>query len=487
MLFNSFAFFLFLAAFALCYFLCPRRFRYVVIVSGSYFFYMQWRVEYAFLLLAITTTDFLAALAVSRSESKKARGILLSSALLFDFGLLVYFKYAAFLLESFQRTTGFLGNAFSISSWTSWSAEPLDILLPVGISFFIFQSTGYLIDVYCRRRDAETNFILYSSFVTFFPQLVAGPIERANNLLPQIRDGVSPTKEQVASGGWLILHGLFKKMCVADLIAPVVNAVFQQPENFHGSYLALAIVLFAIQIYCDFSGYTDIARGVGRLFGYELMLNFRQPYFSQSVGEFWQRWHISLSTWFRDYLYFPLGGNRVSKLKWSRNILIVFAVSGIWHGAAWTFVIWGLIHGIAIILERFFQFCSVGFFDKNPESKVRVLVGWSWTMAIVLSGWVFFRAESFSDIAVIFRGLISPGGMNYATFKTMGLPSFEILIACFHLVALFAIDYIINNKERFQAVSQYTQKWRPVIAALAIYDILLFGVFESIDFIYFQF
>lgn len=478
MLFNSFAFFGFLSFFAAAYFATPRRYRYVVVAIGSYAFYMQWRAEHALLLFAITAVDFTIARAMSATASPWVRRGLLASALAFDYGLLVYFKYANFLYQSFVD----IGRYFDPSAVAAGNVW--DVVLPIGISFFIFQSTGYLIDVFAGRQAPERNFVLYSAFVTFFPQLVAGPIERADNLMPQIRDGATPRWDQLTSGGWLILYGLFKKMCVADLVAPVVDGVYGSPESYNGTYLAIATVLFAVQIYGDFSGYTDIARGVARCLGVELRLNFRRPYRAASVTEFWQRWHISLSTWFRDYLYLPLGGNRVAPTAWVRNIVIVFAVSGLWHGAAWTFVLWGLVHAAAVIIERF-----TGSALPRPErvSAWRRGAGRVWTLSVVLIGWMFFRAGSFDNLTAILGGLTDWGPIRYGTFKSLGLPSFEILAAAIHIAVLFTVDRILDDDQRLGRWSDRTLPFRPLLAVALLYDILLFGVVDKIDFIYFQF
>lgn len=333
MLFNSFAFAVFLPIVFVIYWALPHKFRWVLVLAASYYFYASWNAKYIFLILFTTVISYIAArlLEVANSRKKK-RGILIGTVFL-CLGILFFFKYFNFFIES---VTAFL-SLFSIQV----SPVLLDILLPVGISFYTFQTLSYVIDVYKGNAPAEHHFGYYAAYISFFPQLVAGPIERTGNLLPQIKEEHKFDYYQATYGLKLMAWGYFKKVVIADTLSQYVSIVYDSPLEFHGFALILASVFFSIQIYCDFSGYSDIAVGTARLLGINLMTNFKSPYFSQSVKEFWSRWHISLSTWFRDYVYIPMGGNRVGKAHYIFNLLTTFLVSGLWHGANWTFLLWG--------------------------------------------------------------------------------------------------------------------------------------------------
>ncbi len=377
-----------------------------------------------------------------------------------------------------------VSSEFQISNYT------IKLILPLGISFYTFQSLSYVIDVYMGRIKAETHFGLYALYVAFFPQLVAGPIGRAPELLHQFKDQPSPTAADVNAGLWLVGYGLFKKMCIADLIAPVVNGVFSHSTQYNGSYLVIATVLFAFQIYCDFSGYSDIAIGIARIMGYRLMINFRQPYFSTSLTEFWRRWHISLSTWFRDYLYVPLGGSHVGFGRWALNILVVFLVSGVWHGAAWAFVAWGAIHGFGIVVERFMK---QGYAAVQSRFHVAfapaVLQGFGFlcTTAVVLIGWVFFRAASIDKAIEILRHIFQFGPLEYGTFKALSLPSFELVLTAVNITALIWVDYLLWSELALIGKISKSGAMQITLGVALVYYIVFFGVFERIEFIYFQF
>ncbi len=347
MLFNSFEFAIFFASFLLLFFSAPKRARPVVTLVASYIFYAGWRPSFLLLLLLTTIVDYTTALVINSARNKALRRAALATALTINLGILFSVKYLDFILSNIVGAAGFFG--------VELPPLTLNVILPIGISFYTFQSVGYTLDVYNRVFPAERNLLYYALYVAFFPQLVAGPIERASHMIAQYKAQRATSADRIASGLWLIAWGLFKKMCIADVVAPFVNGIFQNPSSFNGSYTLLASALFALQIYCDFSGYSDIAIGIARIVGIDLMINFRQPYFAASLTDFWRRWHISLSTWFRDYLYIPLGGNRTSRPKWVRNTLLVFGVSGLWHGANWTFLFWGLWHGLAIVAEDLFR------------------------------------------------------------------------------------------------------------------------------------
>lgn len=335
MLFNSFEFLLFFPIVCVLYFLLGKnKYRNPFLLLASYYFYMNWKPIYAVLILTSTILTYVCGLLVEKNsgEKKKQKWFLISSLVL-NFGILFIFKYFNFINESI----------FIVLSTTGlkWTVPNLDVLLPVGISFYTFQAVGYSIDVYRGTIKAERNFITYALFVSFFPQLVAGPIERAKNLLPQFHSEHHFDADDVIEGIKQMIWGFFMKLCVADVLSSYVDAIYNNVANHNGTSMLLATLFFTIQIYCDFAGYSNIAIGVARVMGYRLMENFKQPYFALNIKEFWRKWHISLSTWFMDYLYIPLGGNRVSYSRHLLNLAITFLISGVWHGANWTFVIWG--------------------------------------------------------------------------------------------------------------------------------------------------
>lgn len=335
MLFNSFEFLLFFPIVCIIFFLLRKnKYRNPFLLLASYYFYMNWKPIYAVLILTSTILTFVCGLLVeNNSEDKKIQKWFLIISLVLNFGILFVFKYFNFINESIFNILSAMG--------LKWTVPNLDVLLPVGISFYTFQAVGYSIDVYRGTIKAERNFITYALFVSFFPQLVAGPIERAKNLLPQFRSEHHFNADDIIEGIKQMIWGFFMKLCVADVLSSYVDAVYNNVANHNGTSMILATLFFTIQIYCDFAGYSNIAIGAARVMGYRLMENFKQPYFAQNIKEFWRKWHISLSTWFMDYLYIPLGGNRVSYPRHLLNLAITFLVSGVWHGANWTFVLWG--------------------------------------------------------------------------------------------------------------------------------------------------
>ncbi|MFC4278401.1 MBOAT family O-acyltransferase [Achromobacter aloeverae] len=478
MLFNSFEFFTFFAAFLALYFGVPARQQGVVLLVGSYIFYMGWRPSFAILLAFTTLVDYTTALAMQNARSTGARKGAMLTALIINLGILGAVKYLDFVISNVAGLTGFFG--FDIPPYA------LNLILPIGISFYTFQSVGYTLDVYNRRIPAERDFITYAQYVSFFPQLVAGPIERGGHMLPQFRRTHVLRYDNVVSGGWLIGYGLFKKMCVADAISPFIAGIYEHPSAYPGSYQIVAALLFAAQIYCDFSGYSDIARGVARIMDYELMVNFRQPYFASSLTDFWRRWHISLSTWFRDYLYMPLGGSR-RKAKATRNVLLVFIVSGIWHGAAWTFVIWGALHGVGLVVERWFRGTAPRKWLDDALPALSAVLGRGWMLLLVLAGWVFFRAQSLQDALDVFHHLGSLGSLTYDRFNALGLSAYQIATLTMSLVLLACVDYqLVHRPERLARLA--ASRTASTVAGVGLaYYVLLFGVFGRTEFIYFQF
>ena len=397
MLFNSIEFLLFLPiVFVLYWFVFDKKLKYqnLLILVSSYVFYGWWDYRFLSLILLSTIVDYFIGLGISNQVSLKNKRILLWCSVLFNLGVLGFFKYYNFFIESWIDLFSSIGYDIK-STWT------LNIILPVGISFYTFQTMSYTIDIFKGKLNPTKDFVSFAAFVSFFPQLVAGPIERATNLLPQILNKRKFKYEQGVQGLKLIFWGLFKKVVVADTLAPIVNDIFENYQDFGGATLWLGAIYFSFQIYCDFSGYSDIAIGTSKLFGFELMSNFKFPYFSRNIGEFWRRWHISLSTWFRDYLYIPLGGSKKGKWISLRNIFIIFLVSGFWHGANWTFIVWGLFHSILFIPSFVFKtnrkYVSSVIAENSfmPSPKEFIQVGT--TFILVTIGWVFFRSSTIGD------------------------------------------------------------------------------------------
>lgn len=347
MLFNSIEFIIFFLFVVAVYYLTTNKYRWFVLLVASYYFYMSWNPFYIILIAGSTVIDYLIALRISNTKEVLVKKKLLIISLLANLGLLFTFKYFNFLNQSLCQTFEYFGFNYSVPD--------LQILLPVGISFYTFQTLSYTIDVYRGDLKPEKHFGRFALFVTFFPQLVAGPIERASHFLPQFKNRIEFNYERIKEGLVIVLWGFFQKIVIADRLAIYVDAVYDNPDDFTGLRVWIASYFFAFQIFCDFSGYTDIARGCAKILGFDLMFNFNQPYLSRSVTEFWRRWHISLSTWFRDYLYFPLGGSKVKIGRVYFNLAIIFVVSGLWYGASWTFVIWGVIHALYMVSERFFM------------------------------------------------------------------------------------------------------------------------------------
>lgn len=482
MLFNSFEFLIFYVAVVVLFFTVHDRYRWVLLLGASYWFYMSWRVEYVLLIMATTLINYGVAIAIEKSRCDKLRTALLVLGVGASLSLLLTYKYANFVSENVEQALA----AVTIT----WDVPYLDLILPLGISFYTFQAIGYVIDVYRGETRAERHLGIFALYVSFFPQLVAGPIERSHRLLPQFRRTQSFELTRLVSGLGLILWGLFKKVVVADNIAAVVDTVYENPDAFSGPFLILATFFFAIQIYCDFSGYSDMAVGTARILGYNLMVNFERPYFARSVAQFWRRWHISLSTWFRDYVYRPLGGNRVSRLVWVRNITVVFLLSGIWHGANWTFVVWGLIHGLALVAGALTVELRIRFSDAIGLSrlpKVHALVQTLVVTVIVLIAWVFFRAQSIGEAMSIIGGFTDFTDVRVDMLWSMGLTRFEMAVAIASILALFLTEAIqeFEPTPATKLWSMRTVRWASY--AMAFYAIVFFGLFGGKEFIYFQF
>ncbi len=476
MLFNSFEFAIFLPIVWILYWALPHKCRWVLLLAASYYFYMSWNVKYVVLILFTTLVSYVAAILLEKAPSDAVKRRILALSCTLCLIVLFFFKYFNFATESFCALLGLF--SIRLHPFT------LSLLLPVGISFYTFQTLSYVIDVYRGKIRAEHHLGYYATFVSFFPQLVAGPIERTDSLLPQIRAEHTFDYDQVTYGLKQMAWGFFKKLCIADVIASYVDAVYANPGTNAGFPMLFALFAFTIQIYCDFSGYSDIAIGTANLMGIRLMTNFKSPYFSTSIREFWQRWHISLSTWFRDYVYIPLGGNRCGKIRQSLNLLITFLVSGLWHGANWTFVIWGGIHGVAQIIEnRIFPDQKT----RKDHKAVKVL-RWALVFLFCNLAWVFFRADTFSDAVYVLTHLFTGigAGKQYLN-NSIGLDFFHMGKIGFCLLLLAAYDFASLKTDVIASIGK-----RPLIVRWGIYlafamVLFLFAQVGNHSFIYFQF
>jgi D-alanyl-lipoteichoic acid acyltransferase DltB (MBOAT superfamily) len=482
MLFNSIDFAFFLPLVFVFYWALGKagvKVQNAFIVLASYYFYGSWDWRFLFLIIFSTLVDFSIGILLSRENNKTKRKLLLWTSIVVNLGFLGFFKYYNFFLDNFI-------NAFSLFG-TKIQANSLDIILPVGISFYTFQTLSYTIDVYKKKLKPTQDVFAFGAFVSFFPQLVAGPIERATNLLPQFYSKRQFDYGKAVDGLRQILWGLFKKVVIADNAAQIANYLFDNPDQYSGSTLLIGAIFFTLQIYGDFSGYSDIAIGLARLFGFELKRNFAFPYFSRDIAEFWRRWHISLSTWFRDYLYIPLGGSRGGLWTKVRNTFIIFIVSGFWHGANWTFIIWGALNAI--------YFLPLLLLNKNRSNTNNVAEGkllpsfmeffqMTFTFILTVIAWVFFRAESvqsaFEYLSVIFsKSLISvpyyPGIGKH--LSTVILVLFFILIEWLGREGQYALEKIgLSWKRPFRLMFYYS---------IIILIILFMG--QQQEFIYFQF
>ncbi len=496
MLFNSIKFLLFFPAVMTLYFVIPHRFRWTLLLGGSYYFYMCWRPDYIFLIIVSTITAYSTAILMSRHDKKSKKRKYLILSLVVNLGLLFFFKYYNFLNESVTL----LLNRIDLQN----PLPALNVVLPVGISFYTFQTLSYTIDVYRGQKRCEKHLGIFALYVSYFPQLVAGPIERSKRLLPQFFEKHYFDYCRVTDGLKLMAWGFFKKMVIADRLALYVNGVYNNPSNFHGFAVIVATYFFAFQIYCDFSGYSDIAIGAAQVMGFRLMENFKRPYFSKSLSDFWNRWHISLSTWLRDYLFLPFAysiSRHIKKDKlfyikaedWAycAGISITMLLGGLWHGANWTFVIWGILHGTYLVFGRMTRKPRKNILKKIGLIKrhsIHNLIRIFFTFHLICFAWIFFRANSISDAFVIIKNMFTniqihhPGIDSVAQFSKPEILISIIGIMILVLVQLFQSRYSIRKKLSTQPVFI---RWSLYLGI--ILSIIIFGNFSGQEFIYFQF
>lgn len=498
MLFNSLEFLIFFPIVLFICFIIPAKVRYIWLLAASYYFYMCWNAGYALLILFSTAVTYLGGLGIEWCKKqdwtpeKKAKGKkwCVAAGFILNLGVLCYFKYTNFFMDNLQA----IFNAAHIEL----HVPKFDILLPVGISFFTFQALSYLMDVYRDEIYAEKNFLRYALFVSFFPQLVAGPIERSKNLLKQLAVPPKFKIENAREGIYLMIWGYFLKMVLADRIAIFVDTVYGNYTHYQGMYLFLAAVLFAVQIYCDFYGYSVIAMGSARVLGYELMDNFNAPFFARTVSELWRRWHISLNSWFKDYLYIPLGGNRKGKVRKYINMVIVFFVSGLWHGANWTYVVWGVMNGLYQMIGEWLKPLRnqlVKILHLNRESISHKLMQTVVTFLLFAFSVIFFRAPSIKEACDIIVNMVTvqnPWILFDGALYRCGLDQKNFTLMIWSVLLLFLVDYFKYRGVKLRQVLMQQEWWlRWGILAGSILLIIVTGIwgtaYNEASFIYFQF
>ncbi len=499
MLFNSIDFLLFFPLVVIIYYIIPQRTKYIWLLVASYYFYMNWNVKYALLLVSSTVVtyacsrliDWVGVKVLNKKSADIYKKISLIGCLIINLGILFIFKYYGF----FANSIGGLFQQLGIEA----RMPQYDIVLPVGISFYTFQALSYTIDVYRGEIYAEKNILKYALFVSFFPQLVAGPIERSKNLLKQLDKKGKCSSRQIKEGLFLMLWGYFLKIIIADRAAVIVDNVYNSGGKYGGWYLITATFLFAMQIYCDFAGYSTIAMGAAKILGINLMENFDAPYLSKSVSEFWHRWHISLSSWFKDYLYIPLGGNRKGRVRKYINLMIVFCVSGLWHGASWTFILWGGINGFFQVAEDVLKEIRSRFFSVSSNKKenrlgtnvLKVVV----TFCLVDFAWIFFRADTMQTAINVVRSMVKARNIGIifdGSLFELGLERFDVWILLIALLVLLLVDFAkykgVCIRARILASEGWFQ-WGMII--LSFWFILMLGIYggdyDTSQFIYFQF
>lgn len=488
MLFNSIAFLIFLIIILATFYICPKKYRHYILLIGSYIFYMCWNIYLIFLILITTLVAYGGSLLIKQSKSDKFKKIYLISSILICLGILIFFKYINFI---FSSMSDFL-NLIRITN------DPIVIklILPVGISFYTFQTLSYVIDVYKGKIEAEKNPFYFALYVSFFPQLVAGPIERPESLLPQLKNNdFSFNENNFIHGLKIMLVGFTKKILIADFIGIYVNNIFSNIQSSNSLLIIIGAILFSIQILCDFSGYSDIAVGTAKLFNINLMENFNSPYSSTSIKEFWSRWHISLSSWFKDYIYIPLGGNRKGKLRWALNILIVFIISGLWHGASYTFLLWGLMHAVFQIVGNFtlpYRNRLLSFLHISPESKGIKIYRTIMTFLLISFAFISFRSNNVNDMIFAYKSLFTNFGFSEAYFSNV----INVMkVSKWGIFLIIILICILNKIDILKNLSSHTM-WKSILLkalyiCIAWAIIICFIYLQSSNvpssFIYFQF
>ncbi len=471
MLFNSFNFLYFFLSFLVLYYATKGKTRILLILVSSYFFYGCWDYRFLGLIIFSTVVDYFVGLKINDSDSQQEAKKFLLISLCTNLGLLAVFKYFNFFISSFIGLANTVGLEFNFNT--------LNIILPVGISFYTFQTLSYSIDLYRKNIEVEKDFMRFASYVAFFPQLVAGPIVRAKDLLPQFKEDQRFSFDNFNLGLFQVLHGLFKKIVVADTVAIIVDKVFFLPENYSFIMVSIGVIFYAFQIYCDFSGYSDIAIGTAKILGFNFPENFRTPYFSKGFSEFWRRWHISLSSWLRDYLYISLGGNRNGTVKMYRNLMLTMLLGGLWHGASWNFVLWGALHGTYLVVERktkvIMNELPIPQFLKNSISIIFVFV-------LTCLAWIFFRSVDFSNSIDILHQL-NP----FANSNLWSVQHLYWLIKGSIVIGLLLLVDIISSYINLKSLTLGSVSFRLSIFLFFISSIFLFGTFKGGQFIYFQF
>lgn len=483
MLFNSFDYLIFFPIVVILYFSISEKWRWVFLLFASYFFYACWKFEYVFLLMGTTLIDYFIGLNIEKATTKKARKNLLLVSVIVNLGVLAGFKYLNFFSENVNGLLKLFGSEPSF--------PVMNILLPVGISFYVFQSLSYTIDIYRGNSAAERHAGKFALYVSFFPQLVAGPIERSTSLIPQIHKPLAFSEERLVSGLKLMLWGFFKKLVIADRLGMFVSYVYETPSQHNGITVILATVLFAVQLYCDFSGYTDIARGSARILGYELMINFNRPLIAKSLRDFWNRWHISLTTWFRDYVLYSLPyvrNNRVVYALFNLNLVITFLLMGLWHGASWTFILFGLFHGVFLVLETITENIRVKAYSLTGISErpwLKNSIGSFFTLLLVTISLYFFRANTISDSFMMLSNSLDFTGTREA-FAYM-IRNNELTFGILMIILLLLAEHLHAKRDLVQTVGSRSLSVRWALYSGFVFFILIFGVLHQQKFIYFQF
>ena len=477
MVFSSFEFLLFFPIVTFLYFVFPHKVRWFLLLVASCIFYAFFKWEYIFILVFTIIIDYFAGIWISQTHGIKRKWALAIS-LIANIGVLALFKYYYFIIDTF--------NSVIYKAGINEHYNPIwHFILPIGLSFHTFQAMSYTIEVYRNNQKVERNFGIYALYVMFYPQLVAGPIERPQNILHQFYEKHNFDYDRVKSGLRLMLWGMFKKVVIADNLSVFIDKVYGDLPHYQGLPLIIATLFYSIQIYCDFSGYSDIAIGSARVMGFDLMKNFDRPYAAKSIAEFWKRWHISLSTWFRDYLYIPLGGNRVKQYRKYINLFVVFLVSGLWHGASWNFVIWGALHGVYQIGGQLTKSIQDKFFSLFPKSINDFLQN-SITVILVVFAWIFFRATKFSDAKYIVKNLLTKSSHSISEiFNLIGMKYLIVVI-----IGIIILQFVQRLQSKIDVGSWIESKPRYVrwsIYYFFVFFLLTFGYFGDVQFIYFQF